>query len=77
MSDHPPKSTLVPIGLAVVIVSFMAGSNSGALMSGTLDFNPEAVVNLLRASFVVGLLCLAAGSIRNRRWKRQWNSSRQ
>ena len=72
MSDHARRSKLVPIGLAFVIVSFGVGSNFGSLMSGSFDFNLDALLNLLRALFVVGLAFLAAGLVRNRRWRRQF-----
>jgi hypothetical protein len=73
MSDHERRSKLVPIGLVFVIVSFGVGSNFGSLMSGTFDFDLDALLNLLRAVFVVGLVCLAAGLLRNRSWRRHRN----
>ncbi len=71
MSDHARRSKLVPIGLTVVIVSFGMGSNFGSLILFTFD--NDALLNLIRASFAVGLACLVVGVIRNRRLKRSSN----
>jgi hypothetical protein len=72
MPDQARRSRLIPIGLPFVVVSFGVGSNFGSLMSGMFDFNPDALLNLVRASFMVGLACLVTGIVRNRRWKRQF-----
>jgi len=71
MPDHARRSKLVPIGLAVVIISFGVGSNFGSLILFT--FNTDVLWNLIRASFAVGLACLVVGVIRNRRLKRSSN----
>ena len=73
MSDSPRKSKLIPIGLSFVVVSFGVGSNLGGLMSGMTDINVAALLDLLRASFLVGLTCLVTGIVRNRRWKRRFD----
>jgi hypothetical protein len=70
MSDSARKSKLVPIGLSFVAVSFGVGSNLGGLMTGMTDPNVVALLDLLRALFLVGLTCLVTGIVRNRRWKR-------
>ena len=72
MSDSARKSKLVPIGLSFVVVSFGVGSNLGGLMSGMSDRNVVALLDLLRALFLVGLACLVTGIVRNRRWKRRF-----
>ncbi len=71
MSDSARKSKLVPIGLSFVVFSFGVGSNLGGLMSGMTDINVDALLDLLRALFLVGLTCLVIGILRTRRWKRQ------
>ncbi len=72
MPDRARRSTLVPIGLTILVVSFGVGSNFGGLMSGMFAFNPDVLLNVVRAVFVVGLACLVTGMARNRRWKRQF-----
>ena len=72
MADSVRKSKLVPIGLSFVVVSFGVGSNLGGLMSGMTDMNLGALLDLLRALFLVGLACLVIGIVRNIRWKRQF-----
>jgi hypothetical protein len=72
MPDRVRSSRLVPIGLPIVVVSFLVGSNSGGLIGGIFGFNPDVLLNLVRASFVVGLAFLVTGVIRNSRWKRQF-----
>lgn len=72
MSDSAPTSRLVPIGLSFVVVSFGVGSNLGGLMSGMTDINLDALLDLLRALFLVGLACLVVGIVRNIRWKQQF-----
>jgi hypothetical protein len=42
-------------------------------MSGMTDLNVDALLDLLRAVFLVGLACLVIGIVRNRRWKRRFD----
>ena len=72
MPDSARKSKLVPIGLSFVVVSFGVGSNLGGVMGGMTDLNVDALLDLLRALFLVGVTCLVIGIIRNRRWKRRF-----
>jgi hypothetical protein len=72
MPDRARRSTLVPIGLPVLGVSFWVGSNFGALMSGVFVLDPDVLLSVVRAAFVVGLACVATGIVRNRRWKREF-----
>lgn len=73
MPESARRSKLVPIGLAVAGVSFWVGSSSGGLMSGVFAADPDVLLNLVRASFVVGLACLVTGIVRNIRWKREFD----
>jgi hypothetical protein len=72
MSSSARKSKLVPIGLSLVVVSFGVGGNLGGVMSGMSDINVDALLDLLRALFLVGITCLVTGIVRNRRRKRRF-----
>jgi hypothetical protein len=72
MTESARKSKLVPIGLSFVVVSFGVGSNLGGVMSGMTDINVAALLDLLRALFLVGVAGLVTGIVRNRRWKRRF-----
>jgi hypothetical protein len=76
MPDRARRSKLVSVGLPIMVLSFGVGSSFGGLMSGIFDFNPDVLLNLVRALFLVGLACLVTGIVRNRRWKREFELGR-